>query len=112
MAAYLEGELEHWPSKARMAELMRRAGFDVYVGTYSVRLRDCSHFVFQEYGGDLGDPQIDADATTLEQMCNDARRVSEALAAADVRHRFEVHVEGQQAMAMYFHYRWPNEATR
>ena len=107
MAAYVAGELESWPVKGEMASLLRGAGFRVYVGRYSIRLEDCERFIFQEYGGDLGEPQIDAEAATLEQMQADAQRVSSALAAADIRHRFELYVEGEDEMAGYMHHRWP-----
>lgn len=78
----------------------------MYVGRYSIRLEDCEHFVFQEYGGDFGDPQIDADASTLEKMTADAERVSAALASEDIRHRFEIY-DNNDAMVGYIHHRWP-----
>lgn len=100
------GELESWPSKARMARLLASAGFSVVVGRYSIRLADCEHFVLQEYGGDLGEPQFDADASTLGRMLDDAGRVSRALAAADLRHRFELY-DGNDELVGYLHHRWP-----
>ena len=45
-AAYLAAELREWPSKDRMASILRSAGLRVSVGTYSIRLDDFSHFVF------------------------------------------------------------------
>ena len=39
-----------------MGEILRGAGLRVTVGKYSVRIDDCSHFIFQDYGGNLGDP--------------------------------------------------------
>lgn len=51
-----------------MAEILREAGLRIYVGRYSIRVEDCSHFVFQEYGGDLGDPVIDAAAESAEDL--------------------------------------------
>ncbi len=102
------GELAQWPPKFLMAEILQAAGLSVYVGTYSIRIKDCEHFVFQEYGGDLGDPCIDADADTLEQMLLDAGRVSQALAAAGIRHRFELWDE-TDTMVGYLHHEWPQE---
>lgn len=102
----LYGNLDGWPSKTEMAQLLEAAGFSVYVGQYSIRLNDCEHFVLQEYGGDLGDPQFDACANTLEQMLDDGERVSAALASADIRHRFELH-NNRDEMVGYLHHRWP-----
>ncbi len=53
MGADLSGELAIWPTKEQMAAILRDSGLNIYVGRYSVRVEDCSHFVFQEYGGDL-----------------------------------------------------------
>jgi hypothetical protein len=91
-----------------MARLMETAGFSVYIGRYSIRLRDCEHFAFQEFGGDLGDPQFDADASSLAKMLEDAGRVSDALTAADIRHRFELY-NGNDELVGYLHHRWPQE---
>jgi hypothetical protein len=102
----LFGQLEKWPSMMEMTRLMRAAGFDVFVGRYSIRLKDCEHFVFQEYGGDLGSPQIDADASTLDRMLEDGGRVSAVLAAVDIRHRFEIYNETDELVG-YLHHRWP-----
>ncbi|MBE9102628.1 hypothetical protein [Vacuolonema iberomarrocanum] len=102
------GQIDRWPSKTEMASLMKSAGFSVYVRRYSIRLQDCEHFVFQEYGGDLGDPQFDADARTLEKMLEDGGRVSAALASADIRHRFELYNKRDE-MVGYLHHRWPQE---
>jgi len=89
--AVLYGDVD-WPKpKERMAEILRAGGLDVYVGQYSVRVNDCSYFVFQEYGGDLGDPCITADAETVDEMITDAKKISAALAAAGIRHSFEIY---------------------
>src|SRR5437667_12681139 len=85
----IRGQLRHWPTKERMGEILRGAGLRVTVGKYSVRIDDCSHFVFQDYGGDLGDPIIDADADSAAEMLRDSARISEALTGAGVVHRFE-----------------------
>jgi hypothetical protein len=89
-----------------MARLLASAGFSVVVAQYSIRLDDCEHFVLQEYGGDLGEPHIDADAKTLERMLEDGGRVSNALAAANLRHRFELYDESGELVG-YLHHRWP-----
>lgn len=89
-----------------MATILRNAGLQVYVGRYKVRVENCSHFVFQEYGGDLGEPSIDAEAETLDEMMRDAKLVSDALAEAGVRHRFGLY-DGSDEMVGYFHYNWP-----
>lgn len=104
----LSGQLEKWPTKTEMARLMKSAGFSVYVGRYSIRLQDCEHFAFQDYGGDLGDPQFDADASNLQKMLEDGGRVSAALTAADIRHRFELYNDNDELVG-YLHHRWPQD---
>lgn len=52
-----------------------------------MRVEDCSHFVFQEYGGDTGDPSIDADADTVADMIREAQLVSDALSRAGVKQK-------------------------
>ena len=79
------------------------------MGCYSIRVEDCEHFSFEQYGGDLGDPVIDADAETAESLVRDAGLVSSALAAADLAHRFEVY-DGNDNLAAYLHHKWPAEA--
>lgn len=104
--AYIAGEIADWPSKERMAFLLRAAGLTVSVGPYAVRVHDCDHFSFEQYGGDLGPPRIAADASSLEDLMRDAKRVSEALARAGLRHRFEVY-DGRGELAGYVHNDWP-----
>ena len=99
------GELDAWPSKYQLARILRKAGLTVCVGSYSVRIEDYSHFVFQDYGGDLGSPQIDADADSLDEMLSEAKSVSEALAAAGIRHRFEIYDDSDE-MVGYLHHEW------
>ena len=107
--ATLAGQLATWPSKDDLAGVQRSAGLHIYVGRYSVRVEDCEHFSFEQYGGDLGDPVIAADAETAEGLVRDARLVSSALASADLRHRFEIY-DGNDNLADYLHHRWPAEA--
>ncbi len=105
MAAYIAGELAEWPTKHRMASILRSAGLRVIVGRYSIRVEDCSHFVFQEYGGDLGNPKIDADADSAEEMVSEGKLVSAALALAGIRHRFEIY-DDREEMVGYLHHNW------
>ena len=107
--ATLAGQLSTWPSQAQMAQVLLAAGLSLYVGRYSIRVEDCEHFSFEQFGGDLGDPCIGADAETAERMTQDAQVVSSALAAARIRHRFEVY-DGNNNLAAYVHYEWPAEA--
>lgn len=103
---HIAGELSTWPDKERMAAILRDAGLRVSVRRYSVRVEDCSHFVFQEYGGDLGEPSIHADAASLDEMMRDGKLVSEALARAGIRHRFELY-DAANEMVSYLHHDWP-----
>jgi hypothetical protein len=105
-SSVVHGELKQWPTKERMSEILRHSGMRVTVQRYSVRIDDCSHFVFQEYGHDMGEPSIDADAESTEEMLSDAQRVSTALSHAGIVHRFEVYDE-HDTIAGYFHYEWP-----
>ena len=89
-----------------MGEILQRSGLHVTVQRYSVRIDDCSHFVFQEYGHDIGEPSIDADAESTEELLRDAQRVSTALSRAGIIHRFEIYDE-HDAVAGYFHHEWP-----
>ena len=105
-SADLAGQVWNWPSKAEMVSILRNAGLTVYVGKYSIRVENCSYFVFQEYGESLGGPSIEADADTAEEMMRDAELVSKAFAAASIKHRFVVS-DGSGKQVGYFHYDWP-----
>jgi hypothetical protein len=102
----VHGQLKEWPTKERLGEILQNAGLRVTIGKYSVRIDDCSHFSFKEYGGDLSGPVIEADAETVAEMLRDAERVSSALSRAGLAHRFEVFDECN-ALAGYFHHDWP-----
>ena len=104
----LHGQIEKWPNKTEMADLFKAAGLTVYVGQYSIRLKDCEHFVFQEYGFNAGEPLIEADASTLEKMLEDGSRVSEILANAHLRHRFELWDDTNKLVG-YIHHLWPQQ---
>ncbi len=106
MGARLAGELAAWPSKEGMAAILRAAGHAVTVGQYSVRVEGHCRFKFQEYGGDLGDPVIDADAGNVAEMLLTAGLVSDALARAGIVHRFEVYDDNDE-LAGYLHHGWP-----
>jgi len=105
--ALLAGELAAWPTMGGMAALLRSAGLAVTVGRYSIRVEGHSQFIFQEYGGDLGDPVIDADAESVPELLATARLVSEALARAGVVHRFELYDDDADELAGYLHHGWP-----
>lgn len=106
MSAHIAGELAKWPTKDGLAAILRAGGLGVYVGRYSVRVEDCSYFVFQEYGGDLGDPTIDADADSVEEMLREGKLVSDVLAQAGIKHRFEIYDEAHN-LGGYLNYDWP-----
>jgi hypothetical protein len=89
-----------------MAAILRAGGLRVSVGRYSVRVEDCSHFVFQEYGGDLGDPVVDADADTVAEMIREGGLVSNALSLSGLKHRFEIY-DDTDKLAGYLHHQWP-----
>ncbi len=89
---------------------LREAGLHATMSRYSVRVDDCSHFVFQLYGGDLGHPCIDADADMPADLLREAGWVSVAFARANLVHRFELYDE-QGVMFGYLHHRWPPAAA-
>ncbi|HSH96327.1 MAG TPA: hypothetical protein VK968_19425 [Roseimicrobium sp.] len=105
-SVHIAGELSTWPEKDGMAAILRDAGLRVYAGRYSIRIENCSHFVFAEYGGDLGKPRIDADAASLDEMLRDGKLVSDALARARIRHRFELY-DAANKLIGYLHHDWP-----
>lgn len=107
MGAWIAGRLKKWPSKAGMAAILRAAGLTVAVGTYSVHVVGGSRFIFQEYGGDLGDPVIDADSESVSGLLATATLVSEALGCAQVVHRFELYDDDSDALVGSLHYGWP-----
>ena len=91
-----------------MSKILQDAGLKVTVGRYSVRVEDCTHFVFQEYGSDYGHPSIDADGESLAEMMRDGKLVSDALRRAEIRHRFELY-DASNAMVGYLHHAWPRD---
>ena len=106
MTVHIAGELDNWPTQNEMVSILVVSGLRVHRGQYSIRILDCTHFVFQQYGGDLGVPRLEADAETLRDMIRDARLVSEALAKGGIRHRFELYDDSDQ-LCGYFHNAWP-----
>ena len=102
-AACVVGELKNSPPKERLAEILRDSGLRAITGRYSVRIEECSHFVFQQYGGDLGKPAVDADADSPDEMLRDAEQVSAALARAGVAHRFEVFDQHDRSVGCFSH---------
>ena len=106
MSAHIAGELAIWPSKDQMERILQEGGLRAQVGQYSVCVEECSHFVFQQYGGDLGDPVIDADADTVANMIREGGLVSAALSRAGIKHRFEIY-DSFKTFAGYLHHNWP-----
>ncbi|WP_417381272.1 hypothetical protein [Gimesia sp.] len=107
-SAWIAGELAEWPTKTVMAQLLKQAGLRVHVGQYSIQIEvgEGIGFSFVEYGGDLGDPAVCAEADTAEDLMCAAKRVSNVLTTAKLRHRFEIY-DHRPTMAGYLHYNWP-----
>lgn len=106
--AVLSGELEIWPTKEEMCKILEAANIAISVGMYSIRIKEFDHFVFREYGGDLGKPCITADSETTEELARQARVVSKALANFEINHRFEVY-DGEDELVEYIHHNWPKD---
>jgi hypothetical protein len=104
-SATLTGACKPWPTRDELTAILRGAGLAVAEARYAIRVSDCVHFSFEHYGGDFGEPVISADAETSVRMIADGQRVSAALAAAGVRHRFEVYDSNDQLVA-YLHHDW------
>ena len=102
----LAGEIRNWPDKTEMAQLLQRAGFQISVGKFAIRLDEFQHFVFREFGGNAVSPCITADDESLDALLLSADRVSRALAENSIRHRFEIY-DGDENLAGYFHHCWP-----
>jgi|TARA_B110000902_G_scaffold255140_1_gene320077 hypothetical protein len=107
-SAFMVGRLSPWPSKEELADLLNSNGLDISIGKYSIRIKNFSHFVFQQYGGDLGEPDIDADAESAAEMIDSAEIVSRILANANIKHRFEIY-DHKDALACYLHHSWPQQ---
>jgi hypothetical protein len=93
--ALLVGELVARPTMEGMDLLLHSAEMTVTVGQYSIRVEEPTHFVFQQDGGDLGDPVIDADAESVAELLATAPLVSDALTLAGVVHRFELYDDSE-----------------
>lgn len=105
-SCHLYGELDPWPTRLELMRTLAAAGIKCSEGRYAIRLVDLEHFNFEHYGGDICEPHIEAEGSTPERLYTDALRVSTALAAADIRHRFELHNSAEREYA-YLHHRWP-----
>src|SRR3954468_10617691 len=112
MTAIAYFDIVAWPTKQRMAEILQQAGLRVAVGRYSIRVLDCDNFQFCEYGGDLGDPVLIADADDVAALLEDCQLVSDALAKASVPHRIEIHDADSAESALTLQHRWPPGPTR
>ncbi|MBM7066761.1 hypothetical protein [Actibacterium sp. 188UL27-1] len=88
-----------------MADLLRAVGFELTIGRYSTRLAGIDHFVFREYGSDIGQPCITADHDRVDLLAKFAKRLSDALTAHGIRHRFEIYGSGCQLFA-HNHHLW------
>jgi len=91
-----------------MGQILRDAGLRVDVRKYSVRVEEDANISFEHYGGDLGEPSVEAFADSKADVLRDVEKVSTALACAGVVHRFTVYDEGETAIA-YFHHQLPRD---
>ncbi|GGE59878.1 hypothetical protein GCM10007421_38200 [Halopseudomonas oceani] len=106
--AGLSGEIENWPSKDEMCQILEAANLSLNVGEYAIRIQGFDHFVFREFGGDLGAPCITADEESAEELIRQSSIVSKALTVAGLRHRFEVY-DGNDELVAYHHHNWPKD---
>jgi hypothetical protein len=106
--ASLAAELDIWPTKKSLMDLLTSDGFDVAEGKYSIRLKGFEHFIFRELDGDLGAGSITADHVSTKELVDFSRRVSQTLAKGNIKHRFEVYSGGGE-LAAYLHHDWPKD---
>ena len=106
--AGISAEIENWPNKNQLCQILESADLTLNVGKYAIRITDFDHFVFRELGGDLSPPCITADAESADELIRQSSIVSEALSIAEVRHRFEVY-DGNDELVAYHHYNWPKD---
>jgi hypothetical protein len=107
---FIAAEFRQWPTKERMAQILREAGLRITTGRYSVSVEGDARILFEEYGGDLGDPTVDAHADSAAQLLNAIGKISDALSRAKVVHAFTVYDEHDSVIG-YFHYEWPRKAA-
>ncbi|MCB1053182.1 MAG: hypothetical protein KDC71_21460 [Acidobacteria bacterium] len=103
--ARLFGQMDAWPSKHELAEILCAAGIPIYVGRISIRVENFDEFIFRDLD-ERGWQIIDASAISLESLLAMARRVSNALTSAALRHRFEIY-NYEEELAAYLHFQWP-----
>lgn len=103
---FIAAECRPWPTKERMGQILGDAGLRVEVRRYKVCVDEGSHISFEHYGGDLGDPSIDAFADSDADILRDMEKISTALARARVVHSFTVYDENEKVIA-YFHHELP-----
>ncbi|WP_394539826.1 hypothetical protein PRJ39_04275 [Lysobacter enzymogenes] len=105
---YVYAYCDPWPSKQRMLEILRAHGLEVEERHYAVQAWiDGRAFAFEVYGGDLGDPEAEADDHDLARLTDHARRISAALAAAGVRHRLEILEKSDDTLMACVHHGMP-----
>ncbi len=106
--ATLAAELDSWPAKKSLMDLLTSDGFDVAEGKFSIRLNDFEHFVFRELDGGIRSGSITADHVSTRELVDFSHRVSHTLAKGNIRHRFEVY-SGEGELAAYIHHDWPKD---
>ncbi|MGO4261589.1 hypothetical protein [Lysobacter sp. TAB13] len=105
---YLYAYCDPWPSKQDMLRILQADGLEVEERPYAVQAWiDGRRFRFQLYGGDIDDPELDADDHDLQRLLTHAGLVSAALTAAGVRHRFEAWEKGDGGLVGCVHHRMP-----
>lgn len=97
--ALLAATIENWPSKTELAAMLQAAGIGCTVGAHAIRLQEHPAFVFRDLDGPAP-PTISGDHDSAAALASLAQRVSAALSANAIRHRFEVYDgDGKQVAA-------------
>ncbi|MEH6417069.1 hypothetical protein [Pseudomonas sp. CGJS7] len=107
-AYFVQGYCDPWPSKQDMRRLLSAHGLEVTEGDYALNVWiEGRRFRFQLYGGDIGEPEVEADDHDWRRLLADAEHVSAALTAAGLSHRFEVWEKGDGNEVGSVHHRMP-----
>jgi hypothetical protein len=101
--AFIAAECRPWPSKEHMRRILGDAGLKVDMRRYSIRVEDGAHISFEHYGGDFGDPTVEAHGGSEAEVLRGLQRICDALTSASVVHSFTVYDENENPRAHY-HY--------
>ena len=100
--------IDLWPSKRQMIKILEENNYNIDVGKYAIRIESNSEMAFQAYGGDLGDPQFEAENESRELLEEDIKTLSAVLKKYDIKHCFEIYEQNEsENLVTYIHHQYP-----